>query len=35
MEANIVFRYCIPMQNDRPSLDMKFFGAICPDKNGM
>ncbi|KAI9464868.1 GTP-binding protein [Boletus coccyginus] len=25
--------YCIPMENDRPSLDMKFFGAICPDKN--
>jgi GTP-binding protein EngB required for normal cell division len=25
--------YCIPMQNNRPSLDMKFFGAICPDKN--
>ncbi|KAI9464693.1 hypothetical protein HD554DRAFT_2280572 [Boletus coccyginus] len=25
--------YCIPMENDQPSFDMKFFGAICPDKN--
>ncbi|KAF8125484.1 hypothetical protein EV363DRAFT_1299212 [Boletus edulis] len=25
--------YCIPMENARPMLDMKFFGAICPDKN--
>ncbi|KAF8136754.1 hypothetical protein EV363DRAFT_1320427 [Boletus edulis] len=25
--------YCIPMENDRPILDMKFFGVICPDKN--
>jgi len=25
--------YCIPMDNDRPLLDMKYFGAICPDKN--
>lgn len=23
------------MENDRPVLDMKLFGAICPDKNGM
>jgi len=23
------------MENDRPSLDMKFFDAVCPDKNGM
>jgi len=30
-----LFRYCIPMDNDRPSLDLKYFGAICPDKNGM
>ena len=28
-------RYCIPMENDRPALDMRFFDAICPDKNGM
>ncbi|KAF8554433.1 hypothetical protein OG21DRAFT_1095134 [Imleria badia] len=25
--------YCIPMENDRPVLDMKFFASICPDKN--
>ena len=29
------FRYCIPMDNDRPSLDLKYFDNICPDKNGM
>ena len=23
------------MDNDRPSLDLKYFEAICPDKNGM
>jgi hypothetical protein len=28
------FRYCIPMDNDRPSLDLKYFDDICPDKNG-
>jgi len=27
-------RYCIPMDNDRPSLDLKHFANICPDKNG-
>jgi hypothetical protein len=31
----LIFRYCIPMDNDRPSLDLKYFGDICPDKNGM
>jgi len=31
----LLFRYCIPMDNDRPSLDLKYFGEICPDKNGM
>jgi len=25
--------FCIPMDNDRPSLDLKHFNAICPDKN--
>jgi len=30
----LLFRYCIPMDNDRPSLDLKHFGEICPDKNG-
>jgi hypothetical protein len=28
-------RYCIPMDNDRPLLDLKYFEDICPDKNGM
>jgi hypothetical protein len=34
---NVMFhlRYCIPMENDRPSLDLKHFEDICPDKNGM
>ena len=31
----VVFRFCIPMDNDRPSLDMKHFDDICQDKNGM
>jgi hypothetical protein len=30
-----LFRYCIPMDNSRPSLDLKYLGDICPDKNGM
>ena len=28
------FRYCIPMDNRRPSLDLKHFNDICPDQNG-
>jgi hypothetical protein len=28
------FRYCIPMDNDRPSLDLRHFHDVCPDKNG-
>ena len=31
----IDLRFCIPMDNDRPSLDVKHFDEICPDKNGM
>ena len=31
----LLLRYCIPMDNDRPSLDLKHFPNICPDKNGM
>jgi hypothetical protein len=23
------------MDNDRPELDLKYFGDVCPDKNGM
>ena len=30
----IVFRFCVPMDNDRPSLDLRYFDDICPDKNG-
>jgi hypothetical protein len=28
------FRYCVPMDNARPSLDLKYFNDICPDTNG-
>jgi hypothetical protein len=28
-------RYCVPMDNNRPSLDLQHFYDICPDKNGM
>jgi len=27
-------RYCIPMDNDRPELELKHFENVCPDKNG-
>jgi hypothetical protein len=30
-----LFRYCVPMDNARPSLDLKYIDRICPDKNGM
>ena len=30
----LLFRYCIPMDNARPSLDLKHFDDICLDKNG-
>jgi hypothetical protein len=33
--TKLSFRYCIPMDNDRPSLDLKYFEDICPDKSGM
>jgi hypothetical protein len=33
--TRLLFRYCIPMDKDRPSLDLKYFDDICPDKNGM
>jgi hypothetical protein len=33
--SRLLFRYCIPMDNNRPSLDLKYFEEICPDKNGM
>jgi hypothetical protein len=28
-----VLRYCVPMDNQRPELDLKFYKDICPDKN--
>ena len=28
------FRYCIPMDNRRPSLDLKHFNDVCSDQNG-
>ena len=28
------FRYCIPTDNDRPSLNLRHFWDICPDENG-
>ena len=32
--TKLPFRYCIPMDNNRPSLDLKYFDDICLDKNG-
>ena len=31
----ICCRYCVPMDNQRPELDLKHFKDICPDQNGM
>ena len=28
-------RYCVPMDNQRPELDLKFYKDICPDRNGV
>ena len=28
-------RYCVPMDNQRPQLDLKFYKDICPDQNGV
>jgi hypothetical protein len=33
--TKLLVRYCIPMDNVRPELDLKYFDDICPDKNGM
>ena len=30
-----ILRYCVPMDNQRPQLDLKFYKDICPDQNGM
>jgi hypothetical protein len=32
--TKLLFRYCIPMDNNRPALDLRHFDDICPDKNG-
>jgi hypothetical protein len=29
-----ILRYCIPMDNQRPELDLKHFKSICSDPNG-
>ena len=31
---NHFLRYCVPMDNQRPQLDLKFYKDICPDENG-
>ncbi|KAF8267878.1 hypothetical protein EI94DRAFT_1829846 [Lactarius quietus] len=28
-----VLRYCVPMDNHRPALDLEFYDKICPDPN--
>jgi hypothetical protein len=33
--SRLLVRYCIPMDNARPGLDLKYFDDICPDKNSM
>ena len=30
-----LFRYCVPMDNDRPALEFTHFQDICPDRNSM
>ena len=29
-----ILRFCVPMDNQRPGLDLKFHKDICPDKKG-
>jgi hypothetical protein len=31
--TKLLVRYCVPMDNVRPELDLKYFHDICPDKN--
>jgi hypothetical protein len=35
VHKGLPFRYCVPMDCARPSLELKHFDDICPDKNGM
>jgi hypothetical protein len=30
-----ILRYCIPMDNQRPELDIRYLRDICPDQNGV
>jgi hypothetical protein len=30
----LFFRYCIPLDNNQPERDLRYFDDICPDKNG-
>jgi hypothetical protein len=32
--AFFFFRYCVPMDNTRPALDLGHIDKICPDENG-
>jgi hypothetical protein len=32
-QLTIILRYCVPMDNQRPQLDLKFYKDICPDQN--
>ena len=34
MKTDNHLRYCIPMDNQRPELDLKFYKDISPDENG-
>ena len=29
-----ILRYCVPMDNPRPQLDLKFYKDICPNRDG-
>jgi len=35
VHRSLGFRYCVPMDCARPSLELKHFEDICPDKNGV
>ena len=34
-DFDVRYRYCVPMDNQRPELDLRHFKDICPDQNGM
>ncbi|KAH8994691.1 GTP-binding protein [Lactarius hatsudake] len=33
IQRSHILRYCVPMDNQRPELDLRFFKGICPDQN--